>query len=204
VVRHGVEGCPLSRGGQYRLPDGSAFQVPEPCAWWDTSAGREELDHTGAEVVLIVGGLGDLSDRRLATWDGDRHLGEPDYDAWLVREIDALLDAFTATGARVVWIPPVCADWDRLRAFVDPETIEQRRLDFWHRIVPAVTGAREGRVVVADANPLLCPAGLFTDEVLGVPGARPDGIHLSREASTALAAHWLGPLLLQTTEGARG
>jgi hypothetical protein len=57
----------------------------------------------------------------------------------------------------------------------------------------SVTGTK-----VIDYFTELCPNGKFSATVAGVSDARPDGYHLSDAAATALAAKWLGPLVLQT------
>jgi hypothetical protein len=43
----------------------------------------------------------------------------------------------------------------------------------------------------------LCPNGEYSDDLWGIEDARPDGMHLSDEASLELARRWLGPLVLR-------
>lgn len=54
-----------------------------------------------------------------------------------------------------------------------------------------------GAVVYADLHARVCPAGRFQIDVEGVRDGRPDGMHFSDEAATALARNWLGPITLQ-------
>jgi hypothetical protein len=58
-----------------------------------------------------------------------------------------------------------------------------------------------GGIKVADYFSHLCPDGKFTQSVDGVQNARPDGYHLTAEASEAVAEHWLSPLIFETANG---
>ncbi len=54
-------------------------------------------------VVVIVGGAADLSDRRLPGSDEWQHIGQPGYDEWLLDQMRSFGETMASSGARVVW-----------------------------------------------------------------------------------------------------
>ena len=51
------------------------------------------VDIKNANVVLVMGGLGDVFDRKLPEWPDYRSPGDPVFDSWLIGEYQALADA---------------------------------------------------------------------------------------------------------------
>ena len=91
-----------------------------------------------------------------------------------------------------------CGDYGRQRGWrriSDPEG-RVRALD--RGVYPFLEGGQRG-----DLFGQLCPNGEYTDELWGIPDARPDGMHLSDEAAAELARRWLGPLVLETADRSR-
>lgn len=91
-----------------------------------------------------------------------------------------------------------CADWDRLEIFGSEEEAQLRVTALNVNVYRALRA-----VTYADLHARVCPAGRYRDNVEGVPGGRPDGMHFSDEAAAALARHWLGPMVLQVGAQAR-
>ncbi|HET9691241.1 MAG TPA: acyltransferase family protein [Acidimicrobiales bacterium] len=194
-------GCPLSRGGVRRLPDGEAWTIDTRCAWWaDPSSDRsQELAKFQPQVIVLQDGMNEIVDRKLPSWASYEHTGQPSFDQWLMSEYEAALKVFTGNGAyhaRVLALNTVCANWDELGSA-------------WS---PFDNGTGAGRVASLDADSAeltvtnsrdvdyesyLCPNGQFDPTVAGVSNGRPDGFHLSAAAATAVAQQWLGPLILQ-------
>jgi peptidoglycan/LPS O-acetylase OafA/YrhL len=154
----------------------------EGCAAW-ASTRAEIVTRYNPQVVIIVGGLGDLSDRRVD--DGEwHHIGEPVYDEWLRAQMAAFVDEMSATGATVVWFthPDVDVPF-QAGATGQPPFAENdsTRMALYNAMITELAEADE-RVVVAD----------FAAAVRAVPGGqfdldlRPDGTHIDMSKSPEL------------------
>ena len=145
------------------------------CAEW-----RDALPRIVAKfrpnLVVIVGGTADLSDRRIPGVDGWSHIGEPSYDTWLRGQMENFVDVVSATGARVLWFtspsvrPPYVAGETGIPPFAEsaPE-----RAEAYDALIRAIA-ADDDRVDVAEfaAAVRAHPGGEFE------PRMRPDGAHI--------------------------
>ena len=129
-------------------------------------------------VVVIVGGTADLSDRRLPGTDEWSHIGQPEYDEWLRSEMNSFLDVVSAEGADVVWFtspnvdPPYVAGETGVPPFVEADTARTAR---YNELIAEVVEARgDERFGWADfaAAVRAHPGGEFE------PSMRPDGAHI--------------------------
>ena len=198
-------GCPLSRGGTRRSPTGDNWEVKEQCGWWaDPSSDRAQyLAQFHPDVIVVQDAMNELPDRKLPEWPDYRHTGEPAFDQWLLNEYNALLStvAPSQSGTKVLFLNAVCVDWALLGGgyeYYGDGGEGDRRVQSLRATAGALapSGAK-----VADYYSHLCPDGKFTQNVDGVQDARPDGYHLSDDASRAVAQRWLGPLILDTANG---
>lgn len=198
VYNLAVPACPISRGGERRLSPGRPFPVDEVCGWWDDPGHerRQALDSFAPDVVVLQDGINEVFDRRLPEWSQWRRPGEPQLDTWLIEEYRAAADRW---GAKLLLTNAPCGDWQRYEHFDDLEDPEVRLSALNVGVYPRVPGAQ-----VADLFQRLCPGGRYSDEVEGVPDGRPDGFHLSPEASHALARNWLGPIVLDLGRSGTG
>ncbi len=186
-------GCTVTRGGELRFPDGVTFDVPAECASWpqDWSGYLDQFD---PEVVVLHTGLGELNDRLIDGWPDFMSPGDPLFDDFALSEYRAAVDVLASRGATVVWTTSPCAVFtDFLGRFSEEEGAA--RVQYFNRTIVPALGAQRA-IVVADLFPVLCPRNRFESTVLGVPDARPDGVHLTDVAAEAVADEWLAPLVL--------
>jgi len=129
-------------------------------------------------VVVIVGGTADLSDRRVPGLDDWSHVGEVEFDRWLRDEMDSFLDVVTSSGARVVWFtspnvdPPYIAGETGVPPFAEADPARTAR---YNRLIAEVVESRnDPDVVWADFATAVRahPGGEFD------PAMRPDGAHI--------------------------
>jgi hypothetical protein len=193
-----TRGCPLSRSGTRRFPNGDLWPVADGCGWWNDAASDRSLAlrDFNPDIVVAQDGMNEVPDRKLPSWTTWRSPGQPNFDSWLVNENAAAIKTFSANGANVLFLNAACADWlllDGPWADYDASSEGDTRVAALNRDYQAlsVTGAKSG-----DLGSHLCPNGKFTQTVDGVSSARPDGYHLSPAAATAVANQWLGPLVL--------
>ena len=192
VYNLSLPGCPISRGGTRRFPDGYDFAVDARCDWWDNPSERlQRLTEFDPDVVLIEDALNEIVDRKLPSWPDYRRPGDPRFDAWLLDEYRQAAAVLSSQGATVVFADAPCADWQRLPQWRSIEDADER-VAALNRIYDSVVAAT---TKVADLYDRICPGGEYTDTVEGVDDARPDGFHLSDEAADRLAARWLSPFL---------
>ena len=180
--------CPAARGGAYRYA-GVAKRTSARCNDWAAIRARE-LEELQPDVVVVSHGVFDVLDRRLPGSSAWQHLGQPDYDEYVRRELTELRGVLSSRGARVVWLttPYIQTGGDEtgLRPPKPFPEWEHSRMDRYNDLVREVGGAD-----VVDVQ-------LHLREEWGDeqdPTRRPDGIHPSEPATDELVA-WLGPLLL--------
>ena len=145
------------------------------CAEW-RSALPAIVDKLKPNLVVIVGGTADLSDRVIPGSDEWSHIGRPEYDEWLLGQMTSFVDDVTSTGAPVVWFsspsvdPPYVAGETGIPPFVEAS---RDRADRYNELVQRIATDDE-RVVFADfaAAVRAHPGGEFE------PRMRPDGAHI--------------------------
>ena len=171
-------GCGIGENTRIRY---LGLDVPERpgCTAW-----REALPAIASKfrpnVVVIVGGTADLSDRMLPGDDDWSHVGMPSYDEWLLAEFAEFVDSVAGTGdgfeTSVLWFtvpdvnPPYIAGETGQPPFVESDAT---RTDRYNELIreyaigdPRVTVVEFGDAVKAHEG------GQFE------PKMRPDGAHI--------------------------
>jgi peptidoglycan/LPS O-acetylase OafA/YrhL len=196
VWSSGTEGCGIADDGAVRDLTGRERELPEPCrAVW--SNWQEQVASFDPDIVVVLSTAWDLQERRLPGWPRFLGPGDTAFDDYLVEEYTAAFDALSQGGAAVVWLHVPCAR-DKLglvggagagRALA-PERVRHAN----EAILLRLAAARPD-LGTFDLFGVLCPGGEYADDVGGVSGIRPDGVHLSAEGSLWLAAEH-GPAML--------
>jgi peptidoglycan/LPS O-acetylase OafA/YrhL len=196
VATHVADGCPLGGAGEVRLA-GATVGDDLDCVGFGPRL-PELLDAAAADVTLVVPDVGDLGSRRIdRQW---RHLGQPEYDAWLRERLSDLADTLESHGKTVVWAttlhvrlePAGEGDW------TDVADNDPARVDRLNELVRAVAGEHGAAVVDLDAWAHRLPrGGEFGTE------HRAGGQALTEVGATQAAA-WLVPELADLTGGESG
>lgn len=168
--------------------------TPPDCALWHRDL-RKAVSAFQPDVVVVVFSIADLSNRRFAggRW---RHIGQADFDSWLVDRMVRIARDLGSTGARVVWTTAPYVDIPEQQGvtghppFEENETARVDRLNDLIREIPKHVPAVE---VVDLATEVKEHLGSPSDRTV-----RPDGAHYSRTAARKVAA-WLGPRILAAT-----
>jgi hypothetical protein len=192
VMNQTIVGCPFGRGGRNRGININR-KPPPACDQRDErlSGAVAEFD---PDVVLLAGGLWDVTARRPPGFDSWTHIGEDDYDWYLTGELSNLVDVTSSGGARVLWANSPY--WDPVPGSVifmgKPPYVEsdRARVDRFNEILASVVDPRPEADVLDLAGWLRAQPGGELDRSL-----RPDGVHFS-ELTTGTLAGWLGPQLL--------
>lgn len=188
-------GCGLLQDGVSRLrnrPTKPPARCREMREMWKQSIGSNRPD-----LAVVLFGLWEVCDRKLPGDGSWRHLGDPVFDAYVLDEMLAAVDVLSAEGTLVVWLthPPV-----RVRkrgTHTLPETpypeSDPRRMERLNELIFELEARRPETIRVVDLAAYLhgLPLGEFD------PAYRPDGVHLSVDASRRVVDDWLAHELLR-------
>jgi peptidoglycan/LPS O-acetylase OafA/YrhL len=145
------------------------------------------------QLVMVIGGFGDVADHRLEGSDEWVHIGEPVYDTWLEGQMAEFTDVITSSGAEVLWFssphvrPPRPAGTDPY-----PEE-DPARVDLYNEMIVRLAEL-DDRVEYADLATFVAarPGGEFD------PTFRPDGAHIDLTVAPDLVA-WLDEQVRRVT-----
>jgi peptidoglycan/LPS O-acetylase OafA/YrhL len=190
VTNRAVQGCGIAR-----LPAIIYIGTPHTnypgCDQWDAKW-KSGVAADDPDVSVILLDRWELMDRRL---NGRyQHVGDPEYDAYLTRELNTAITVVVGTGARVVLLTaPYTHRTERPDGGIYPEDAPER-VDAWNRLLAKVAAASPARPRLLDLNKLVCPDGKFTWSVNGLR-VRSDGLHFTPAAVQQVIAPWLLPQL---------
>jgi peptidoglycan/LPS O-acetylase OafA/YrhL len=194
VDTHVAPGCPISAPGPVRLA-GETIGDDIACVGFGARLPKL-LDASGADAIVVVGGLVDLGEREIdREW---RHIGDPVFDDWLGDRYDELADTLAAQDVPVLWAtyPNVRlapgndgdGDWTTL---ADNDPLRVERLN--EIIHDTVAGRDDFAVIDLDAWTQDQPGGgAFKPEY------RLEGRDFTEAGSDAVA-RWLVPKVLEAT-----
>jgi len=192
VKNQSIVGCALGRTGMTRAIN-IEREFEDRCDERDAtlSTAVTEFD---PQLVVVAGSLFDVADRKPDGFDSWTHIGEPEYDEWLVGELRHLADTATSNGAQLVWLnsPHVDPVPGSAMMMGEPPFSESdpARVDRFNELVRQALDGRPNTSIL-DLQEWLRqrPGGEFD------PSVRTDGVHFTY-AGTALFAPWLGDQLL--------
>ncbi len=144
------------------------------------TAWREALPKISAKlrpnVIVIVGGAADLSNRRIDGSPVWSHIGQPRYDEWLLEQFETFVDDVHVEGARIIWFssPDIDPRYVAGQTGTPPfDEADPRRTARYNELIQ-MFAERDDRVEFA----------AFADAVKSHPGGqfeskmRPDGAHI--------------------------
>ena len=186
----GTPGCGIANDGRV-VDAGREVSVPERCravqAGWRSRVARFRPD-----LVIVMSTIYDTQQRRVGDWPSMLVPGDRAFDDYLTKKYADAYDILSSTGAHVVWMESPCA-----RPSVGPWPVDDRGGPLSTPRVKHVDDVVLARVVRLrpqlrrfDLFRVLCPDGVFRNDIGGVHDFRPDGIHYSPEASLWLARHY--------------
>jgi peptidoglycan/LPS O-acetylase OafA/YrhL/lysophospholipase L1-like esterase len=183
-------GCPLARGGSYRVMR-EVHDFKPTCEWAETFP--ERVRAVDPDVVAFSSGIWEVVDRRFPGDERFRHIGDPGVDRYLLREFLNAIDVVASRGAKVVLLTQSYIEAGLDRGFQDLPESDKRRIDRLNQLMREAADLRPGVASIIDVQSWLAeqPGGELD------PDKRPDGVHYTDEYARVIAA-WLGPQLIQT------
>ena len=139
-------------------------------------------------VVIVVGGGADLSDRRIPGVQGWAHIGEPQYDAWLLEQFAMFTDVMTSSGSLLIWFsmpqvdPPYVSGETGQPPFTEGDPVRTER---YNELIEQFADSDE-RVLFADlaSQVKAHPGGEFESKM------RPDRTHIDLKYAPELV-EWI-------------
>jgi len=184
----GTEGCGLVRAGTTFDATGRERPFPPTCTAIETGWG-EQLAQFDPDVVLVLSNAVDFQERQLADWTEPLQPGSPVFDDWLVDEYLNTIDIAASSGARVVWIQPVCA-LDVFSFLTEPDgenAVDPERIAHINDVILPRLLEERPELRTVDLRDHLCVEGEPLIEIDGVGVIRPDGVHFNSTGSLWLA-----------------
>jgi peptidoglycan/LPS O-acetylase OafA/YrhL len=194
-----IQGCGIATLPQILQLGTPHTNYPGCTRWpqrWQKAIAKDDPD-----VAVIELNRWELMDRKL---DGAyRHVGQPEYDAYLMGQLDRAVGIAGSHGAAVVLLTAAYTHRaEKPDGSLYPED-QPARVDAWNRLLRAEAAKRPGRVTVLDLNPVVCPRGRFTWRIGGIR-VRSDGLHYTPAAVQKIIAPWLLPKLAAIATGNYG
>jgi peptidoglycan/LPS O-acetylase OafA/YrhL len=188
VTTRAIQGCGIAL-----LPDILAEGTPHTnyphCERWP-DRWRSAVVTDDPDVAVILLNRWELMDRRI---NGRyQHVGQPDYDAYLLGQLAQGVGIAVSHGAQAVLLTAAYTRRnERPDGGIYPED-EPSRVDAWNRLLGTTALRFPGRVTVLDLNAVACPDGRFTWDVDGLR-IRSDGLHFTPVGVQRIIAPWLLP-----------
>jgi peptidoglycan/LPS O-acetylase OafA/YrhL len=186
-------GCPVVRGGDRRFLLDVAPFGPN-CDWSRTLPKLVATQRP--DVVMVSSGVWEVVDRRFPGDERWRHIGQPEVDAYIVRELVALIDVAGAGGATVVLTtsPHMAVGLDQ--GYSDLPESRPERVDRLNELIHRAAALRPGVAAVLDVQSwLAAQPGSELD-----PAKRDDGLHFT-DAYLRTVASWMAPQLERIARG---
>ncbi|MFM7069262.1 MAG: SGNH hydrolase domain-containing protein, partial [Actinomycetes bacterium] len=181
-------GCPLARGGRYRFLR-ETIKVEDRCDW--SKRFPSMLTDNKPDVVVVVSGIWEVVDRILPADDSWRHIGQPQVDAYVLREFVAAIDLLGSRGAKVVLLTFPHIEAGRAQGYTLLPESDPARMDRFNALLRQAASLRPGVASIID----------FQAWMTTLPGGemdaqrRPDGVHFT-DAVIPEIGQWLGPKIV--------
>jgi hypothetical protein len=190
VLNTALIGCGFGRGGSNR-GIGLEREWPPECQTRDARLTMLMADFH-PDVVVVAGGMWDVTDRKLAGTTRWTHIGVPAYDWYLALEFQHLAGLLGSTGAKVVWTN--APHWNPIydpALYMGPPPYAEAdfgRVDRYNDVLRAAIGAMPNVHILDLAMWMrFFPGGEFS------PNLRVDGVHFTLQSTDVVAADYLGP-----------
>jgi peptidoglycan/LPS O-acetylase OafA/YrhL len=178
---------------QYTPAYGKEIKSPDAEQWtvWD----RDWVHQLDPNVVVLLAGRWEV---RTRVYDGKwTNIDEPDFAAYVKRQLAYTVRFASAKGAKVVLMTAPCYDAGEQPNGQPWPTDMPQRVDAYNRLIKEVAAEYPTKVSVVDLHGMVCPGGQFEQDIDGVQVRSTDGVHFPETGS---AAPYLDPKILPTLE----
>jgi len=191
-----IEGCGIAT-----LPDILELGTPHTnypgCTNWP-ARWQYHINKDDPDVSVIELNRWELMDRKL---NGVyQHVGEPQYNAYLLGQLDKAVTIAGSKGAAVVLLTAAYTHRaEKPDGSLYPED-DPARVDAWNQLLQIEQAKHPHTVTILNLNKLVCPDGKFTWSI-GNLRIRSDGLHYTTGGVQQIIAPWLLPKLAAIATG---
>jgi peptidoglycan/LPS O-acetylase OafA/YrhL len=187
-----IQGCGITLQSNV-MQLGSPHTLYDYCPGWPAKY-QGAANNDDPDVAVLLLNRWELMDARRNGAASYTHVGEPDFDAYLLGQLDQAVKIMSSHGAAVVLLTAAYTHRaERPDGGLYDEDLPAR-VDAWNTLLRKEAGKAPATVTVLDLNKVVCPDGRYTEEVGGLP-VRSDGLHFTPEGVQRLIAPWLLPQL---------
>lgn len=189
-------GCGIQRTGDKFFSAQRIEPLNEWCGRWPVYW-EQRVRASQPNTAFVQVGPWDLINRRQSASDPFIGPGDPGWEEWVLDDMLTAVDMFTDNGVFVVWatapranaalFQPQTVGADRF--FGDVENLADDRFAIYNNLVASLPELRPGAVEVLDLAGWHDAVGDRDFQL------RPDGIHVTDDASIDIAAELIGPEL---------
>jgi hypothetical protein len=181
-------GCGIARGGVRRFIEEEPTK--EKCDAWETTW-AEQLVATDPDLAMVFSQW-ELFDRKMPGDTQWRHLGDPEFDAWVESEFLAANDLIASHGALAVWltVPYFGNALDEQLTEGQKAGHDHARIDRLNEIIAEVVAQRPDTAALVDLAGYVNPR--VDDRAL-----RSDGEHFDFDGEDRIADDFLGPAIVE-------
>jgi hypothetical protein len=187
-----IQGCGITLQTDI-LEQGTPHTIYPYCPGWPAKyQGAINIDDPDVSVLLL--NRWELMDAKINGTGNYTHVGNPDYDAYLIGQLDQAVRIMSSHGARVVFLTAAYTHRaERPDGGLYNED-QPARVDAWNADLRTEAAKHPDVVTILDLNKVVCPDGKYTDSVGGL-AVRSDGLHFTPQGVQRLIAPWLLPQL---------
>jgi hypothetical protein len=190
VTNRAIEGCGITLQADI-LEMGTPHSLYPYCPSWPTRW-KSAVNTDDPDVSVILLNRWELMDARLGgTY---QHVGQPQFDAYLMKQLDQAVSIASSRGAHVVLLTGAYTHRSERPDGSLYDEDKPARVDAWNALLRQEVARHPGTTTVLDLGRLVCPNGTFTWNVGGVP-VRSDGLHFTPAGVQQIIAPWLLPKL---------
>jgi peptidoglycan/LPS O-acetylase OafA/YrhL len=175
VMDKAILGCGLATGGEIYGTGAVTSQDPS-CVNWP-SIWASDVTQYDPDVVAVLVGAWEVQDWfRDGRWE---HIGDPDFDAYELQQMQRAVDVLSAKGARVAFLTsPYYDHGEQPNGEPWPEDAPWR-VDRLNKLMGEVAAQNPGVVSVVPLGAMLSPGGRYSTVVDGVTARWSDGVHIT-------------------------
>jgi peptidoglycan/LPS O-acetylase OafA/YrhL len=187
-----IQGCGITLQTDI-LEQGTPHTIYPYCPGWPAKyQGAINIDDPDVSVLLL--NRWELMDAKINGTGSYTHVGNPDYDGYLIGQLDQAVRIMSSHGAHVVFLTAAYTHRAERPDGGLYDEDQPARVDAWNADLRTEAAKHPDVVTILDLNKVVCPDGKYTQSVGGL-AVRSDGLHFTPEGVQRLIAPWLLPQL---------
>jgi lysophospholipase L1-like esterase len=187
-----IQGCGITLQTDI-LQLGTPHTIYSYCPGWPSKY-QNAVNTDDPDVAVLLLNRWELMDAKINGTGSYTHVGQPDYDAYLIGQLDQAVHIMSSHGARVVLLTAAYTHRSERPDGGLYNEDQPARVDAWNADLRTEAAKHPDTTTILDLNKVVCPDGRYTSSVGGLD-VRSDGLHFTPDGVQRLIAPWLLPQL---------